>query len=335
VTARRLVVSIIGATGLVGSEIARLLHLRGFPMSELRLFGSGRHGELQVALAGRRCRVSPFGLASISGCDICFLAAGRDFSLRHARRIASLGSVVIDNSSAFRMKPDVPLAVPEVNRADMLGHRGIIANPNCSTIQMVVALAPLDRAWRLRRVVVSTYQSVSGAGMDAVGELALQTAGVLEGECPQPRVFPHPIAFNLIPQIGEIDSGGWAIEERKLMDETRRILGKPELDVAATAVRVPVFRGHSESVYAEFEEAVEVGRAADILGAAPGVAVGDPSTGRGYPVPVRCAGREMTFVGRLRQAPGNRHGLLMWIVSDNLLKGAALNAVQIAEALAI
>jgi aspartate-semialdehyde dehydrogenase len=329
----RRVVAIVGATGLVGSEIARQLFLRRFPLADLLLFSSGRTPETETTVGGVRYGIRPFSLEETQRSDICFLAAGGWFSRTYAAEIASRGNTVIDNSSAFRMARDVPLVVPEVNPDDIGKHTGIIANPNCSTIQMVVVLAPLSRHWRLRRVVVSTYQAVTGAGLRAAGELAAGSCAVLEGESQQAEVFPHQMAFNLIPQIDVFDREGWTREERKLMNETRKIMGDESIDVTATAVRVPVFRSHSESVYAEFEQPVDADYARRILREAPGVSVvDDPARGE-YPMPVDAAGRPETFVGRLRGVPGCPKAMCMWIVSDNLLKGAALNAVQIAERL--
>lgn len=327
------VVSIVGATGLVGSEIAKLLVLRGFPMSRLVLFASGRHQECEVRLAGRSLPVHPFTLDAMRGTGICFLAAGGEFSRRHAEAIASLGVTVIDNSSAFRMDSRVPLVVPEVNPGALGEHSGIIANPNCSTIQMVVALAPLHREWRLRRAIVSTYQAVTGAGLMAAGELARQSDAVLRGKPARAEVFPHPIAFNVLPHIDVFDSQGWTREERKMRDETKKIMGDPSMEVIATAVRVPVFRGHSESVHARFTKSVSLERARDLLSRAPGVELVDDPENNRYPMPVDCAGRDLTLVGRLRKDPATDRALCMWIVSDNLRKGAALNAVQIAERL--
>jgi aspartate-semialdehyde dehydrogenase len=327
----------VGATGLVGSEVARILALRRFPVGRLVLFSSGRKSEREVEVSGRPHPVHPFGLETLGKVDlaglpgVCFLAAGGDFSRRYARAIAAAGHVVIDNSSAFRMDPEVPLVVPEVNPADVELHKGVIANPNCSTIQMVVALAPLHRMWGLRKVVVSTYQSVSGAGLEATAELAAQSAAVLEGRPIAPRALPKRIAFNLIPRIDKFCEGGWTGEELKLVNETRKILGAGSVEVVATAVRVPVFRGHSESVYAEFDSDVDLAGARQALAGAPGVSLIDDPGRDLYPMPADCAGREETFVGRLRAIPASPRALAMWIVSDNVWKGAALNAVQIAE----
>jgi aspartate-semialdehyde dehydrogenase len=333
VTRGRRVVSIVGATGLVGSEIARLLISRSFPLKRLMLYSSGRKPERETTVAGRRFCVQPFRLEALRDTGICFLAAGGSFARRHARSIARLGATVIDNSSAFRMHPEVPLVVPEVNPGELAGHRGIIANPNCSTIQMVVVLWPLHRLWRVRKIVVATYQAVTGAGLRAAGELAEQAGWFLEGVDREPHVFPSTIAFNLIPHIDAFDSEGWTREERKMMDETRKILGDGSIDVVATAVRVPVFRGHSEAVYVEFCEPVDLEQARRCLTGAAGVRLADDPARGVYPMPLSCAGKDDTFVGRLRRDPGSARALCMWIVSDNLRKGAALNAVQIAEAL--
>ena len=326
-------VSIVGATGLVGSEMARVLFRRSFPVGDLRLFSSGRSRERETEIAGRRYAIKPFSLDALGAGGICFLAAGGDFARHNAGQIAARGHIVIDNSSAFRMAEGVPLVVPEVNPRDLATHKGIIANPNCSTIQMVVVLAPLARRWGLKRVIVSTYQAVSGAGLAATGELAAQSQARLDGRDRAPRAFPHRIAFNVIPRIDVFDAAGWTGEERKMMNETRKILGDQSIRVVATAVRVPVFRGHSESVYAEFEREVDLREARKVLAASPGVKVVDDPAADRYPMPLDCAGKEETFVGRLRLDPDSGRALCMWIVSDNVWKGAALNAVQIAELL--
>lgn len=329
----RRVVSVVGATGLVGSEITRILFLRKFPLKRLNLFSSGKNSETEARVPGIVIPIRPYSLGAVRDSDIVFLAAGGRFSRTNAHRIAGSGSVVIDNSSAFRMDGDVPLVVPEVNPEDAFNHKGIIANPNCSTIQMVVALAPLHRRYRLRRVVVSTYQSVSGAGLKAVGELATHTEASLCGRALEPVEFPREIAFNIVPHIDRFDDRGWTFEETKMINETRKILGDDSIRVIATAARVPVFRGHAESVFAEFDEPVDLREAREALERAPGVkVVDDPSRG-GYPTPVDSAGRDETLVGRIRLDPSSPRGLCMWIVSDNLRKGAALNAVQIAEQL--
>lgn len=327
----RRVVSVVGATGLVGSEITRTLFLRKFPLDRIRLFSSGRSSETEAVLPGGRVPIRRFSPAGVRGSDITFLAAGGGFSRKYARALAAMGGVVIDNSSAFRMDPDVPLVVPEVNPGDAFEHEGLIANPNCSSIQMVLVLAPLHRRYRLRRVVVSTYQSVSGAGLKAVGELAAHSDAALRGETLEPEEFEHEIAFNIIPHIDRFVESGWTFEETKMINETRKILGDDSISVVPSVARVPVFRGHSESVFAEFAEAVDLKQARALLERADGIQVMDDPTRALYPTPIQCAGRDETFVGRIRLGPDSPHGLLMWIVSDNLRKGAALNAVQIAE----
>ena len=327
----RRVVSVVGATGLVGSEITRTLFLRKFPLERINLFSSGRSPETEAALPGGRVPIRRFSPAGVRGSDIIFLAAGGGFSRKYARPLAAMGGVVIDNSSAFRMDPDVPLVVPEVNPRDAFEHAGLIANPNCSTIQMVLVLAPLHRRYRLRRVVVSTYQSVSGAGLKAVGELAAHSDAALCGKTLEPREFPHEIAFNIIPQIDRFDESGWTFEETKMIKETRKILGDDSISIVPTVARVPVFRGHSESVFAEFAEPVDLRQTRELLEQAGGVRVMDDPRRALYPTPIHCAGRDETFVGRIRLDPDSPHGLVIWIVSDNLRKGAALNAVQIAE----
>ncbi len=330
-TRRKRVVSVVGATGLVGSEIVRQLLRQHFPLASLLLFASPNSQIQKVPLAGKWVEVKPFKLDLLRRSEICFLAAGGAFSRRYARRIASLGNVVIDNSSAFRMHHDVPLVVPEVNPQDLSWHRGLIANPNCSTIQMVVALAPLHRKWHLRRIVVATYQAVSGAGTRAVAELTIQTSAILEGNEVRSRVFPHQIGFNVIPHIDDFDSSGWTREESKMLNETRKILDDNEIEVIATTARVPVFRGHSEAIYAEFEKEITPDEARCELRSAPGVIVMDDFRRNVYPTPVLCSGKEGTYVGRIRAVPGSKCGICMWVVSDNILKGAALNAVQIAQ----
>lgn len=327
-------IGVVGATGLVGGEIVRQVLRSGISLGDLLLFRSERSCD-QVAWTGKEYReIKPFRLRDLRGCDICFLAVSGDFSREYAWQIADLGSIVIDNSSAFRMDPDVPLVVPEVNPEDIQWHKGLIANPNCSTIQMVVALAPLHRKWRARKVVVATYQAVSGAGSAAVGELAMQAQALLEGRRVVARRLPKQIGFNLFPHIGDFDSEGWCLEESKMLNETRKILKNNEIIIAATTVRVPVFRGHSEAVYVEFDQAVDLAIAREELSKAPGIRLMDQPHKRIYPTPLECSGKPEVFIGRLRRVSGCPNALSMWIVSDNLLKGAALNAVQIAEVIA-
>jgi aspartate-semialdehyde dehydrogenase len=265
------------------------------------------------------------------GVDFALFALKSGFSREWAPRAAARGAVVIDNSNAFRADPKVPLVVPEVNGARAAEHEGIIANPNCSTIQMVVALAPLHRVSRIRRVVVATYQAVSGAGAAAMDELREQTPRVLAGQEVQPAVFPHPIAFNIIPHIADFDERGYTAEEMKMVHETRKILEDPEILVSATCVRIPVFRAHSEAVHVEFERKIPVEEAREVLAGAPGVRVLDDPSRLQYPMPLTAAGSNEVFVGRIREDLTSETGLEMGVVADELLKGAALNAVQIAE----
>ncbi len=328
---KRLHIAVVGATGLVGGEIVSQILRSRINVGDLLLFSSDRSSGHLAWLGKGYQEVRPFRLEDLRGCDICFLAVSGDFSREYAHRITSLGIIVIDNSSAFRMDPNVPLVVPEVNPEDLAWHRGLIANPNCSTIQMVVALAPLHRRWKARKVVVATYQAVSGAGGQAVGELAEQARAILEGRKVVPGALPKQIGFNLFPHIGEFDSEGWSSEESKMLNETRKILKDNEIIVVPTTVRVPVFRGHSEAVYVEFEKPVDLDIAREDLSRAKGVKLMDNPLQAIYPTPVECANRGDVFVGRLRKIPGCPNAISMWIVADNLLKGAALNAVEIAE----
>ncbi|MEJ5185772.1 MAG: aspartate-semialdehyde dehydrogenase [Candidatus Geothermincolales bacterium] len=324
-------VAIVGATGMVGRTMREILEERDFPVAELKLLASERSRGLRLPYRGEDIEVEVLEEGSFKGLDLALFSAGAEVSRRFAPIAASQGVLVVDNSSAFRMEEDVPLVVPEVNPEDAFRHRGIIANPNCSTIQMVVVLKPLHDVARLKRVIVTTFQSVSGTGREAVEELRKQTGEVLEGREPTPRVYPHRIAFNCLPHIDVFMPNGYTKEEMKMVNETRKIMGLPELAVTATTVRVPVFVGHSESIYAEFEEDMDAARARDILGKAPGVVVVDDPARNLYPLAVDAAGKDPCYVGRIREDISVKNALNMWIVADNLRKGAALNAVQIAE----
>jgi aspartate-semialdehyde dehydrogenase len=324
-------VAIVGATGLVGRVMREILEERDFPVAELRLLASERSRGMRFPFRGEEIEVEVLGEDSFHGLDLALFSAGAEVSRRYAPLAAARGVLVVDNSSAFRMEEDVPLVVPEVNPEDAFRHRGIIANPNCSTIQMVVVLKPLHDAARLKRIIATTFQSVSGTGKAAVEELRAQTADVLEGKTPVPEVYPHQIAFNCLPHIDVFLPNGYTKEEMKMVNETRKIMGLPGLAVTATTVRVPVFVGHSESVYAEFEEAIDAERAREILRGAPGVEVVDDPSRSAYPLAVEAAGKDPCFVGRIRGDLSIENALNMWIVADNLRKGAALNAVQIAE----
>ena len=329
------VVAVVGATGAVGRTMLRVLEQRRFPIARLVPLASARSAGRAVPFAGAEHRVIDLAGYDFAGVDFALFSAGGAVSLAHAPRAAAAGAIVIDNTAAFRMAPDVPLVVPEVN-PDALADRprGIIANPNCSTIQLVVALAPLHRVAPIERIVVATYQSVSGAGQRAIDELRQSTAARLADAPPQAgSIFPHPIAFDCLPQIAAFEPDGYTVEEHKMMDETRKILGAPEIRVSATCVRVPVPVGHAEAINVQLSAELSPERARELLASAPGVElVDDPATGR-YPHQAACAGADPVFVGRIRRDPSNPCTLDLWVVSDNLRKGAALNAVQIAELL--
>ncbi|MDA1000813.1 MAG: aspartate-semialdehyde dehydrogenase [bacterium] len=323
-------VAVAGATGAVGREMLKILAERKFPASEVVALASERSVGKKVPYAGGELEVRLLAPDAFEGVQLALFSAGGACSLEFAPAAVKAGAVVVDNSSAFRMDPEVPLVVPEVNPDAAAAHRGIIANPNCSTIQMVVALKPLHDSARIRRIVVSTYQAVSGAGQSAIEELRDQ---VEKGSESVPQVFPHPIAFNCLPQIDVFLDGGATKEEQKMVDETRKILGAPDLPVSATCVRVPVYNAHSESVNVEFERDISPEEARDLLAAAPGVEVVDNPEQGAYPMPIRADGADPVFVGRIRRDPSRENTLNLWVVADNLRKGAALNAIQIAELL--
>ena len=328
-------VAVIGATGNVGREILKTLAERNFPADEVVALASSRSVGKEVSFGDDKIlKVQDLETYDFKGTDIALSSPGAKVSAIHSPRAAAAGCVVIDNTSHFRMDPDIPLVVPEVN-PEAIGQyktKGIIANPNCSTIQMVVALKPLHQLGGIKRVVVSTYQSVSGAGKEGMDELFAQTRGVYVNDQREPVKFAKPIAFNLIPQIDVFMDDGSTKEEWKMVVETKKILD-PKIKVNATCVRVPVFVGHSESINVEFEKAVSVEEARAALEAAPGVVVLDRREPGGYITPIECVGEDATYVSRIRQDPTIDNGLSFWCVSDNLRKGAALNAVQIAEVL--
>jgi aspartate-semialdehyde dehydrogenase len=327
------VVAICGASGAVGQEFIRILEQREFPVRELRLLASARSAGREMLYKGVPLTVQETTREAFRGVDLALFSAGAGASREWAPAAVAAGAVVVDNSSAWRMEPDIPLVVPEVNPEDIGRHGGIIANPNCSTIQMVVALQPLHRANPLKRVIVDTYQSVSGAGGRGIIELQGQTADVLAGRAPSLKVHPQQIAFNVIPKIDVFMDDGYYKEEWKMIHETRKIMHLPNLAVSATCVRVPVVVGHAEAVHAEFERPMNPAEARALLAEAPGVVVVDNAAEAVYPLPIDAAGRDEVFVGRIRQDASHPNGLAMWIVSDNVRKGAALNAVQIAERL--
>lgn len=328
-------VGVLGATGLVGSTILGLLVERDFPAAEVVPFASERSAGREIEWNDTVLECRPLNEETIKGLDLVLSSAGGAVSAEWAPKLVDAGAVVVDNTSYWRMHDDVPLVVAEVNPDAAEGHSGIVANPNCSTMQMVVALKPLFDEAGIERLVISTYQAVSGTGKKAIDELRAQSKLVLGGdECPPAAAYPHRIAFNALPQAGSFPpDDDHTDEERKLINETRKILGDDSIRVSATCVRVPVVTSHSEAVNVETREPLSPGRARELLAAAPGVTVvDDPATGR-YPMAIDAAGRDDVFVGRIRRDPGNERAIDMWIVSDNLRKGAATNAVQVAELL--
>jgi aspartate-semialdehyde dehydrogenase len=329
-------VAVVGATGNVGREMLQILSERQFPLDEVAALASSRsQGDIiDFGDGGEELKVSNLDNFDFTGWDIALFAAGSAVSKVHAPRAAAAGCTVIDNSSLYRMDPDVPLVVPEVNPEALAGYRArnIIANPNCSTAQMVVALKPLHDAAGIKRVVVSTYQSVSGSGKQGMDELFNQSRNIFVGDSVEPNFYPKQIAFNVIPHIDEFLDDGSTKEEWKMVVETKKILD-PKIKVTATCVRVPVFVGHSESINIEFEREIGAQEAQDILREAPGVMLIDKREPGGYVTPVECVGDYATFISRVREDPTVENGLNLWCVSDNLRKGAALNAVQIAELL--
>ena len=328
-------VVVAGATGNVGREMLNTLAERGFEADEVAAVASRRSAGKQVGYGDRTLTVQALDEFDFRGWDLGLFSPGAAVSSQHAPRAAAAGCIVVDNTSYFRMDPDVPLVVPEVNADAIDGYarKNIVANPNCSTIQMVVALKPLHEAARIRRVVVSTYQSTSGAGNDAMEELFQQTKGIYANHTVEPRRFTKQIAFNVIPHIDRFLDDGSTKEEWKMVVETKKILD-PSIKVTATCVRVPTFIGHGEAVNVEFERPLSEARAREILRSAPGVAVVDEREDGGYVTPVEAAGESATYVSRIRDDPTVENGLNLWVVSDNLRKGAALNSVQIAELLA-
>ena len=328
-------VAVVGATGAVGEEMRTVLEERLFPVAELRLLASERSAGQLLEFRDERIRVGVLREDSFENIDIGLFSAGGSVSDKFAPLAVAAGAVVVDNTARFRMEPDIPLVVPEVNAQEIAQYkrRGIIANPNCSTIQMVVALKPIHEAARIKRVVVSTYQSVSGAGRMAMEELSQQAVALFNGKELIKERFPHQIAFNCIPHIDAFVEGGYTKEEVKMVNETRKILGEPSLRITATAVRVPVFCGHSESVNIETEKKLTAEDVKAILRAAPGVLLCDEPENNVYPMAIDAVGGDATLVGRIREDDSVPNGINLWIVADNLRKGAALNAVQIAEIL--
>jgi aspartate-semialdehyde dehydrogenase len=324
-------VAIVGATGFVGQEFIKVLEQRNFPVESISLFASDRSAGRKMFVTHQEIEVKETVPESFQGIDIALFSAGAETSRHFSPIAARAGAVVIDNSAAFRMVPTVPLVVPEINPEDIKWHKGIIANPNCSTIQMVVALYPLHRVNPIKRIIVSTYQSVSGTGAAAAEELTIQARQVLDGQNTVPHVYPHQIAFNILPEIDVFLDNGYTKEEWKMVEETRKIMHAPEVAISATCARVPVFTGHSEAVNVEFSQPMSPDEARHILTQAPGVKVLDDPVISLYPQPWSATGTDEVFVGRIRRDASNPKGLVMWIVADNVRKGAALNAVQIAE----
>jgi aspartate-semialdehyde dehydrogenase len=324
-------VAILGATGRVGQELLKVLEQRNFPIKELRLLASARSKDLTITFKGKQYAVQEPSAEAFKGVDIVLASAGGDISEQLAPIAVQQGAVVIDNSNAFRMDPNVPLVVPEVNGHTLKNHRGIIANPNCSTSQLVPVLKVLHEAAGLKRVIISTYQSVSGAGKEAMEELELQTKAMMKGEDYKPSVFGTQIAFNLIPHIDKFLENGYTKEEMKMVNETRKILELPDLPVTATCVRVPVMVGHSESITVDFEKAISPQRAREVIASSPICEVWDEPERAHYPTPIDAADEDPVYVGRIRPDTSSDKGLNMWIVADNLRIGAALNAVRIAE----
>jgi aspartate-semialdehyde dehydrogenase len=326
-------VAVVGATGAVGGTMLRVLEERGFPVTELRPLASARSEGTELEYLGRPRVVRRLTEGAFEGIQIALFSAGATRSRDFAPAAVEAGAVVIDNSSAFRMDPAVPLIVPEVNEDALEGHSGIVANPNCVAAPLVVALKPIADAVGLERVVVSSYQSVSGTGAAAVTELREQTAGLLAGDEPEPSVYPHPIAFNVLPHIDTFDESGYTGEERKVAAETRKMLGIPDLAVSATCVRVPVVQSHSAAVHIETSEKISAQHVRELFMGAPGVMLVDDPAHNRYPLPRDATGRDEVLVGRIREDSSHARGIAMWIVSDNLRKGAATNVVQIAESL--
>ena len=326
-------VAVVGATGAVGQVMLSILHERKFPVKKLIALASARSAGETIQFGDQQVVVQDLATFDPAGVDIALFSAGGSTSMQYAPKFAAAGAIVVDNSSAFRYDDDVPLVISEVNpRAIENATRGIIANPNCSTMQMLVALAPIHREVGIERINVATYQSVSGGGRSAVDELEKQSADLVAGRAADPQRFPVQIAFNLIPHIDDFQPNGYTKEEMKLVWETRKILGDDSIQVNPTAVRVPVYYGHSEAVHIETRSKISVDRVRALLEAAPGVVVVDDRKPGGYPTPVtHAAGQDAVFVGRLREDISHPRGLDMWVVSDNIRKGAALNAVQIAE----
>lgn len=326
-------VAVVGATGAVGTMMIKVLEERNFPVKSIKLLASSRSAGKKLKFKDTEVTVEELKESSFQGVDIALFSAGASVSRTFAPVAVSSGCVVVDNSSAFRMDPQIPLVVPEVNPHALKNHKGLISNPNCSTIQMVVALKPIRDAVGIKRIVVTTFQAVSGTGQRAIIELEQQVRAWAKGE-PMPRsVYPHQIAFNCLPHIGAFLDNGYTEEEMKMVNETRKIFEDPDIAVSATTVRVPVFYGHSESINVELKGPLSPEEARELLSRAEGVTVVDDPRNNVYPLPIHAAGQDKTLVGRIRKDLSVEHGIAMWVVADNIRKGAATNAVQIAEIL--
>ena len=326
-------VAILGATGAVGTELLELLQNRNFPIADLKLLASPRSAGRTVSFQGEELLVEAVSEKSFDNVDLVLASAGGGTSKAWAPKAVEKGAVVIDNSSAFRMNPDVPLVVPEVNPDAAANHQGIIANPNCTTILMAVAVWPLHQVQPVQRIVAATYQSASGAGMRAMEEVKAQAQAILNGQTPQTESFPYPLAFNLFPHNTPMNEQGYCEEEMKMLNETRKIFNAPQLRISATCVRVPVLRAHSEAINLEFAEPMPVAKAREVLAKAPGVRVVEDWQANYFPMPIDATGRDEVLVGRIRQDLSHPCGLELWLCGDQIRKGAALNAVQIAELL--
>lgn len=324
-------VAIVGATGAVGLEIIGLLEQRQFPVTELLLYASGRSAGDELPFEGRQIKIQNLASADFKGVDFAFFAAGSSISKEFAPKATEAGAVVIDKSSAFRMDPDVPLIVPEVNGDLLNDNHRLIASPNCSTIPLVMVLWPLHQAHKIKRVVVSTYQAVSGAGRAAGDELVSQVVAMLNHQPMEVRVFPHQMAFNVLPHVETFSPSGYSTEEEKIIEESRKVTGLADLRITATAVRVPVLNGHSESINIEFENAADPDQVREILKNAPGIQIMDDPVDAVYPMPLEASGRDEVLVGRIRKDLSVDFGINLWLSADNLRKGAGLNAIQIAE----
>lgn len=326
-------VAILGATGAVGKELLALLASRNFPLKSLKLLASPRSAGSKISYQGKEIVVEAVSDDSFQDVDIVLASAGGSTSKAWAKKAVAAGAVVIDNSSAFRLDDNVPLVVPEINPEAAAQHQGIIANPNCTTILMGVAIYPLHQVQPIKRVVVATYQSASGAGARAMAEAKTQAKDILEGKEPQAEVLPYPIAFNLFPHNSPLNEQGYCEEEMKMVNETRKIFNAPEIKVSATCVRVPILRAHSETVNLEFEQPFPVEQARELIAAAPGVKLVEDWQSNYFPMPIDATGQDAVLVGRIRQDISHSCGLELWLCGDQIRKGAALNAIQIAELL--